>query len=103
MYIDPNRFRAAALRARGKSLDSIHLSIRVSTRPIDVANLLDEYIVLAALRASARMGGGLAGNSAAVMGGMIPGGAIVSAAVSSVSSMGHGSGGAVASAYAASG
>ena len=100
MYIDPNRFRAAAIRARGKSLDSIHLSIRVSTSPIDVANLLDEYIVLAALRTSARMGGGLA-NNGSVIGGMMPGGAVISAAVSSGSALVGGS--ALASAYAATG
>jgi hypothetical protein len=65
----------AALRAR---LDGLHTQIRTASDAARLADLVDEYVMVVAL---------ITTGGAAVYGGFIPGGAILSAAVSSVGNL----------------
>lgn len=80
MYIDPARLRTAASGPQ-LSLDSIHQMIRVSTNNVQLAKLLDQYIVAAAIRAQRASATQTGGSVAAPF---IPGGSVLSAAVSGI-------------------
>jgi hypothetical protein len=69
------------------NLHSLHGQIANATNAAHLRNALQQYIALAQ-----QLGSALPGNDAKLVGGLIPGGAVVSAAVSSVSRLGSHSG-----------